>query len=159
MIPPALAPADAAHLERAVRLALEAEAQGNLPVGAVIALDGRIIAEGASRVRVPDFHPGRHAETEALRRVPVELWPRAGEMTCYTTLEPCLMCLGALILHRVGRVVFGARDPLGGAVEVLDYLPAYVAGKARAIDWVGPALPAVCDPLCARVLRGFEDLP
>jgi tRNA(adenine34) deaminase len=142
-----------------VRLALRAEEEGNLPVGAVVTLAGRPIAEGASRVRVPAFHPARHAEIEALGRVPVELWPRAAEMTCYTTLEPCLMCLGALILHGVGRVVYGARDPRGGAVGMLAHLPDYVAAKAGAMAWIGPALPAVCDPLCARVLRGFEELP
>ena len=96
------------HLHRAVRLALEAERLGNLPIGALITLDDEVIAEAGNSVLVPHYHPGRHAEMEALRRVPEELWPRSREMTCYTTLEPCVMCMGAL-LHGVGRVVFGLR--------------------------------------------------
>ena len=82
-------------LARALDLALTNEARGGLPVGAVISLDDRIIAEGASEVPGPPYHPGRHAEMQALAAVDVALWPRAAAMTVYTTLEPCLMCFGA----------------------------------------------------------------
>ncbi|MDQ3805261.1 MAG: deaminase, partial [Acidobacteriota bacterium] len=107
----------------------------------------------------PVYHPGRHAEVEALRQVPASLWPRARELTCYTTLEPCVMCLGALLLHGVGRVVFGARDTAGGAGYLLAQLPAYYEGGAGAPEWVGPAMPELCDPLFRRVLERFDDLP
>jgi tRNA(adenine34) deaminase len=96
---------------------------------------------------------------EALRRVPPELWAHAREMTCHTTLEPCVMCAGALLLHGVGRVVFGARDPEGGAGALLSHLPDYYAGGAGVPLWVGPVLPAVCDPLYARVNARFDALP
>ncbi|HEX8561021.1 MAG TPA: nucleoside deaminase [Pyrinomonadaceae bacterium] len=151
--------ADLSFLRRAVRLALEAEAGGNLPVGAVVALGGRAVAEAGNAVLAPAYHPGRHAEVEALRLVPAELWPRAREMTVYTTLEPCVMCAGALLLHGFGRVVFGARDALGGAGALLEHLPPYYAGGAGVPLWVGPLMPEVCDPLFRRVLARFDALP
>jgi tRNA(adenine34) deaminase len=140
-------------------MALEAERTGNIPVGAVIMLDGKVIAEAGNAVLVPFYHPGRHAEMETLARVPVELWPRAREMTCYTTLEPCVMCAGALLLHGLGRVVFGARDPQGGAGYLLASPPAYYAGGAGVPLWVGPALPDLCDPLYERARARFDALP
>jgi tRNA(adenine34) deaminase len=149
---------DVGLVRRAVELALEAERGGNLPVGAVITLDGRVIAEAGNAALVPHYHPGRHAETEALGRVPAELWPRGREMTCYTTLEPCVMCAGALLLHGVGRVVFGARDPEGGAGVLLPHLPRYYAGGAGVPLWVGPALPDSCDPLYLRARARFDAL-
>jgi tRNA(adenine34) deaminase len=104
-------------LDRAIELALANEARGGLPVGAVIGLDGRIIAEGVSEVLGPTYHPGRHAEIQALAQVAIELWPRAAEMTVVTTLEPWLMCFGACLLHGIGRIVFGALDVRGGSVH------------------------------------------
>lgn len=88
-------------------------------------------AEAGSSILTPIYHPGRHAETEALRRVPAGLWPRGREMSCYTTLEPCVMCFGALLLHGVGRVVFGARDREGGAGALLSRLPPVLHRKRR----------------------------
>ena len=61
---------DISCFQRAIQLAIEAEAQGNLPIGAVICLDGRIIAEGRNAIWSPTFNPNRHAEIEALRSVP-----------------------------------------------------------------------------------------
>ena len=146
-------------LRRAVALALEAERGGNIPIGAVLAIEGAIIAEGGNAVLAPHYHPGRHAEKEALARVPVEWWPRSREMTCYTTLEPCVMCAGALLLCGVGRVVFGALDPAGGAGDIIRrHLPPYYAGGAGAPRWLGPAVPEVCDPLYERARAGFDAL-
>ena len=150
---------DLGRVRRAVEIALEAEARGDLPVGAVVALGGEVVAAAGNAVLVPAYHPGRHAEIEALARVPVGLWPRAREMTLYTTLEPCVMCAGALLLHGVGRVVFGASDPLGGAGGLLAHLPAYYAGGAGVPRWIGPVLPGPCDPLYRRVCERFDALP
>jgi len=144
---------DQERLDRAVRLALDAERSGNLPVAAVIALGDKIVAEAANAVLVPVFNPGRHAEIRALAAVPESLWPRAAELTCYTTLEPCVMCFGALIAHGVGRVVFGASDPMSGGTAIIGQLPEYAAAKARAIAWVGPALPDICDALRDRAFE------
>ncbi|HEV2912180.1 MAG TPA: nucleoside deaminase [Pyrinomonadaceae bacterium] len=150
---------DVRHLRRAVQLALEAERLGNLPVGAVITLGAKTLAEAGNAVLIPNYHPGRHAEIEALRLVPVELWPLSREMTCYTTLEPCVMCAGALLLHGIGRVVFGTTDSEGGAGRVLSLLPDYYAGGAGVPLWVGPLLPEICDALYDRVKAGFDRLP
>jgi tRNA(adenine34) deaminase len=150
---------DLRHLRHAARLALAAERAGNIPVGALFTLDGEVVAEAGNAVLAPVYHPGRHAETEALRRVPAELWPRARELTCYTTLEPCVMCAGALLLHGVGRVVFGSTDAEGGAGLLLSHLPPYYAGGAGVPEWVGPALPEVCDPLYQRARERFDRLP
>ncbi|MBL8523044.1 MAG: nucleoside deaminase [Betaproteobacteria bacterium] len=144
--------ADTFFIHRAVELALAAEREGNLPIGAVIVLDDKVIAESGNRTFVPHFHPGRHAETSALALIDEGLWSRRAEMTCYSTLEPCLMCTGALVLHQVGRVVFGARDVKGGAASVLAHLPPYY----RVPEWIGPALPELCDPLYARTRERFE---
>ena len=151
--------ADLVHLRRALALALEAERRGDLPVGAVVTLAGEVIAEAGNGVLVPAYHPGRHAETEAMARVPVALWPRAREMTCYTTLEPCLMCAGSLLLHGVGRVVFGSTDAEGGAGPVLAHLPRYYAGGRGTPRWAGPVAPEACDPLFDRARARFDSLP
>ena len=149
---------DTEFMNRAIRLARASEEEGNLPVGAVIVLDGRVIGEGYSAVVEPTYDPGRHAEIEALDDVETELWPRASEMTCYTTLEPCVMCAGTLLLHGIGRVVFGARDELGGAGKTLDHLPPFY-DEAEVFDWEGPLMPTVCRPLAERTLAAFDELP
>jgi tRNA(adenine34) deaminase len=93
----------------------------------------------------------RHAEMEALRSLPPHLRPNCREMTLFTTLEPCLMCAGAILLHQIGRLVFGACDPKGGVAPCLDSLPPYFKRQLSLTPWIGPALPAECDPLYARV--------
>lgn len=142
-----------AHLKRAVDLACAAEKDGNLPIGCVIVLDGKVIAEGANSTLMPHYHPGRHAETEALQQVAVDLWPRAKEMSCYTTMEPCTMCLGALVLHGIGRIIFGAYDNQGGASNLLHRLPRYVTDQIGLPELVGPLSPEVCDELCRRTFE------
>ena len=150
---------DILYLRRAVDLAVAAEQQGNLPIASVITLEDRVIAEAGNALLVPHYHPGRHAEIEALRRVSGDLWPRAREMTCYTTLEPCMMCTGTLLLHGLGRVVFGAQDSEGGGGQMLSHLPAYYAGGAGVPVWVGPLLPEICDAFYERVKERFDTLP
>jgi tRNA(adenine34) deaminase len=143
---------DRAFLERVYELALAAEAEGNLPIAAVLARGPVLVTEAANRSLSPSFHPGRHAEVEALRLAPDSAWASPGELTLYTSLEPCLMCFGAIVLHRLGRVVFGALDPRGGALSVIPHLPDYVRAKAEAIRWEGPAQPERFDPLANRAL-------
>lgn len=138
-------------LREAIRLAESAEEEGNLPIGAVIALDREIIATGKNSIWQPAIALTRHAEMEALRAVPSELWARSREMTLYTTLEPCVMCAGAILLHRIGRLVFGSSDPYGGIGRSLSSLPPYFAEELSLCEWDGPALPEECDPLYARV--------
>ncbi len=104
--------------ERMMRLALlEAEGcldSGDVPVGAVIARDGEMLtAAGNARERLQD--PTAHAEVLALREASSlsDSW-RLDGCTLYVTLEPCAMCAGAIVLSRIDRVVFGARDPKAG---------------------------------------------
>jgi len=142
---------DTPYLHRAIQLAREAERNDNLPIGAVICLDGKIIAEGMNSIWYPVIGLTRHAEMEALRSVPAKLWSRSRDMTLFTTLEPCLMCAGAILLHQIGRLVFGAADPYGGVGVAVQNWPPYFREQFLRVDWIGPVLPAECDPLYARV--------
>lgn len=103
-------------MRRALALAGEAAAAGEVPVGAVV-LDphGRVIAEGRN-TREQTHDPTGHAEIEALRRAAASTgsWNLAGH-TLAVTLEPCIMCAGAILQARIGRVVFGAWDDKAGA--------------------------------------------
>ena len=143
-------------MREAIREAEEAQRGGNLPIGAVIVLDGEIISRGRNSIWSPSPALTRHAEIEALRAVPANLWTRAREMTLYTTLEPCVMCAGAILLHDIGRLVFGSTDPYGGAGEVLGCLPPYFKEQLSQTDWAGPLLPEACDPLY-RGARALEN--
>jgi tRNA(adenine34) deaminase len=146
------------HLDTAVALALEAEARGWLPVGAVVVHEGRVVGAGCSQVPGPPYRPGRHAEIVALAQVPDILWPVAHELTVVSTLEPCLMCFGTCLLHGIGRIVFGARDVRGGASHVFGSLPPYYDGGGVP-EWIGPLDPGRCDPLYARCDVAFARLP
>jgi tRNA(adenine34) deaminase len=99
----------------ALQEARAAAQEGEAPVGAVVVVDGQVIARGRNR-RENDRDPTAHAELLALRDAATTLgrWRLTGA-TVYVTLEPCPMCAGALILARVDRVVFGAADPKAGA--------------------------------------------
>jgi tRNA(adenine34) deaminase len=142
---------DTTYLRQAIELAREAERCGNLPIGALICLDGEIIAEGMNSIWQPVVDMTRHAEMEAMRSVPAHLWSRSRGMTLFTTLEPCLMCAGAILLHQIGRLVFGALDRYGGVRVTVESLPPYFREQFLLIEWIGPALAAECDPLCRRV--------
>jgi tRNA(adenine34) deaminase len=148
---------DEQFMLRAMELALEAERQGNPPVGAVIVLDGRIIAEGFSTLAFPEYIPSRHAEMNALDNVDVSLWPRAKEMTCYTTLEPCCMCYGRLLLSELGRIVFGAYDTEGGSHYIVPHLPPfYSQNHVPAME--GPIMPGACNELYLRTRDLFKQV-
>ena len=106
--------------ERFMRLALAeaaaAQARGEVPVGAVIVLEGRVIGVGGNRP-IGAIDPTAHAEIVAMRAAAVTIGNyRLTGTTLYVTVEPCLMCVGAMIHARVGLVVFGAAEPRGGAL-------------------------------------------
>ena len=104
-------------MTRAIELAKEAGAEGEVPVGAVIAKDGEIIAEGRNRREILKTALG-HAEIEAIHRACEKLgsWRLSG-CTLYVTLEPCPMCAGAIINARLDKVVYGAYDLKAGSVS------------------------------------------
>jgi len=113
---------DVRWMRHALDLAEAAGQVGEVPVGAVIVREGRLLAEGQNRT-VRDADPTAHAEVVALREAGRVLgdW-RLLDTTLYVTLEPCAMCAGAIVLGRVPRVVFGAMDPKAGMAGSLEDL-------------------------------------
>jgi len=104
-------------MRRALEEARLAEQAGEVPVGAVVALEGREIACAHNRTLI-DTDPTAHAEIVALRRAAAIVGNhRLLGATLYVTIEPCAMCAGAMIQARIARLVFGADDPKGGAVR------------------------------------------
>jgi tRNA(adenine34) deaminase len=115
----AVTPDDERYMEEALRIAEAAAAAGDVPVGAVVVLDGVIIGRGGNRREV-EADPTGHAEVIALRDAcrTMKRW-RVDGATLYVTLEPCPMCAGTLVNARVARLVYGASDPKAGAVRSL----------------------------------------
>jgi tRNA(adenine34) deaminase len=111
-------------MQRALTLAAQAGAAGDVPVGAVVVGPGdQVLAEAANR-REQDQDPTAHAEVLALRAAAQRLgnW-HLNQCTLYVTLEPCPMCAGAIVLSRLGLLVYGASDPKAGAVRSVLNLP------------------------------------
>ncbi len=107
---------DQYYMEAALAAARQAAEEGEVPVGAVLVRDEKIIAAAGNKV-VASHDPTGHAEIRVLRRAALEIGNyRLPGTTLYVTLEPCLMCIGAIIHARVERLVYGAADPKGGAV-------------------------------------------
>lgn len=103
-------------MRHALRLAQRAEEQGEVPVGAVLVKNQQCIAEGWN-VPIQSHDPSAHAEMMAIRRAGLVLENyRLTGSTLYVTLEPCVMCMGAISHARIERLVFGAFDPKRGAV-------------------------------------------
>ncbi|SRR5712691_5409603 len=106
---------DEAFMQRALELAQLAQKEGEVPVGSVVVLKERILGEGWNRP-ISAADPTAHAEIQALRAAASALRNyRLTGATLYVTLEPCVMCVGAMFHARIGRVVFGASDPKTGA--------------------------------------------
>ena len=107
--------ADQQWMEHAIELANQAEAIGEVPVGAVVVRDQQLLGTGYNRVII-DSDPSAHAEMLALRNAAIAAANyRLPDTTLYVTLEPCCMCAGAIIHSRVKRVVYAASDPKTGA--------------------------------------------
>ena len=108
---------DEQWMARAIAAAREAEALGEIPVGACVVSENKLLAVSGNRTRT-DGDPTAHAEVVALRAAAQELGNyRLTDAVVYSTIEPCAMCAGALIQARVRRLVYGARDERAGAVE------------------------------------------
>src|SRR4030095_5949553 len=98
-------------------LAAGAAGHGEVPVGAVVVVDGDIVGRGWNQP-IGSHDPTAHAEIVALRDAGRALGTyRLTDATLYVTVEPCLMCVGALVHARIGTLVFGAPEPKGGAIE------------------------------------------
>ena len=102
---------DKAFMHRALELAQRAQEEGEVPVGAIVVLEGKILGEGWNRP-IAASDPTAHAEIQAMRAAAAALSNyRLTGATLYVTLEPCDMCIGAMFHARIARVVFGATDP------------------------------------------------
>jgi tRNA(adenine34) deaminase len=106
---------DTTYMREALALAAQAAAIGEVPVGAVVVREGAIVGRGFN-APISAHDPSAHAEIRALRDAAVTLANyRLVDCTLYVTLEPCLMCAGAIMHARIARVVYGAADPKTGA--------------------------------------------
>ena len=141
---------DASFMAAALALAEHAAREGEVPVGAVLTLDGKIIGEGWNQP-IQRHDPTAHAEIVALKSGAARLGNyRLEGCTLYVTLEPCAMCMGALINARVARLVFGALDPKAGACgSILDL--SRTAALTHRLDVFG----GVLNEESAALLRSF----
>jgi tRNA(adenine34) deaminase len=141
---------DIAYMRHAVRLAHLAESEGEVPVGAVLVKDETVIGEGWNRPIV-DNDPTAHAEIMAIRQAGERVSNyRLLDTTLYVTLEPCLMCVGAIVHARIGRVVFGAKDPKRGAI-----VSALQLSDLRFINHQVPWVADVLADECSQLLVNF----
>jgi tRNA(adenine34) deaminase len=114
---------DSRFMQAALELAAEAAVRGEVPVGAVVVKDGEIIGRGFNRP-ITTSDPTAHAEIVALREAAAALGNyRLPGCELYVTLEPCAMCVGAMVHARVARIVYGAADPKTGACGSIVDLP------------------------------------
>lgn len=134
----------------AIRLAQRAEQQGEVPIGAVIVKDDRCIAEGWN-TPIATHDPTAHAEIVAIRKAGVALENyRLCDATLYVTLEPCVMCMGAISHARIKRLVFGAFDSKRGAVcNALSLTDASFLNHR--VNWTG----GVLEEECGELLKDF----
>lgn len=137
-------------MEKALQLAIKAGSRGEVPVGALVVQNGKLIATGRNQ-REELKTPLGHAEMLALHRAAKKLgtW-RLSDCTLYVTLEPCLMCAGTLWQSRIGHVVFGANDPKGGALGSL-----YQVHSDNRLNHRYEVTTGVMAEECAQVLKDF----
>jgi tRNA(adenine34) deaminase len=134
----------------ALNEARRAGARGEVPIGAVVAVDGRIVAR-AGNASIAPHDPTGHAEVRALRRAARRLGTyRLTGATLVVTLEPCLMCMGAMVHARIRRLVFGAHDPKAGAAVSL-----YRVAEDRRLNHRFPISGGLEAAACGALVRDF----
>jgi len=137
-------------MEQALRQAEHAGQLGEVPIGAVLVADNDIVA-AAGNSPILDSDPTAHAEIKVIREAARKLGNyRLPGTTLYVTLEPCIMCMGAIIHSRIERLVFGASDPkTGGAVSQ------YQVGTDRKLNHLLDIAGGVLEEQCSRLLVEF----
>ncbi len=137
-------------MRSAIEQARIAEGLGDVPIGAVVARNGEIIASAYNR-RIIDADPTAHAEMLAIRAAADAIgdWRLTG-CTLAVTLEPCPMCAGAIVLARIDRLVYGAADPKAGAVKTL-----YQICSDTRLNHQVEVVPGILADECSRLLTDF----
>jgi tRNA(adenine34) deaminase len=145
-----LQPHDETFMLQALELARQAGAMQEVPVGAIVVLDGTVIGQGLN-LRETKQSPIRHAEIDAIEAACQTLggW-RLSNCELYVTLEPCIMCAGAIHQARLGRVVFGALDPKAGAMGSL-----YEIHRDARLNHRLPVTSGVLASECGNLLKDF----
>ncbi len=144
--------ADTAFMTRALELAKYAAEHGEVPVGAVIVHEGMIIAEGYNQP-ISSCDPTAHAEVVAMRRACATLNNyRLTGCELYVTIEPCTMCVGAMVHARIKRVIFGALEPRAGALQSQFQLMEN-SSYNHSIAWNGGVLAEQCAAMMADFFR------
>ena len=141
---------DTTYMQAAIAEAQLARAKGEVPIGAVIVHAGQIIGRGHN-LRETSNDPTSHAEMVAIRQAAEAIghW-RLLETTLYVTLEPCVMCMGAIILARIPRLVYSCRDPRAGAVGSI-----YDFSSDERFNHKVEIVEGVLGEECSRMLSGF----
>jgi tRNA(adenine34) deaminase len=141
---------DQAYMAAAMEEARIAGALGEVPIGAVVVNGGRIIGRGHN-LRESSNDPTTHAEMIAIRQAAaaLESW-RLLDCTVYVTLEPCVMCMGAIILARIPRLVYACRDPRAGAVGSI-----YDFSRDERFNHRVEVVEGVLGDECSEMLSGF----
>ena len=138
----------------ALNRALQAGERGEVPVGAVVVLDGELLSEGFNEP-IATNDPTAHAEIVAIRRAAqyVRNYRLPTGATLYVTIEPCQMCVGAMIHGRVTRLVYGAPEPKAGAIESAMQAHEHAAMNHR-LEVTGRVLEAECREVIQRFFEG-----
>lgn len=141
---------DTYWMKYAVQLAKKAKSLGEVPVGAVIVVEDKIVGEGWNQP-ISSYDATAHAEIMAIRAASSRLKNyRIPETTLYITIEPCAMCLGAIIHSRISKVVFGAKEPKAGMLESHAELLNTKAFN-HSFEFVG----GICEEECAKLMSDF----
>ena len=140
---------DENFMRAALALAAEAAAAGEVPVGAVVVRDGEVVGRGSNRP-ISSRDPTAHAEIVALREAAARLGNyRLPGCDLYVTLEPCAMCVGAMVHARIARVVYGATDPKTGACGSIVDLPSIAQWNHHGV-FTGGLLAEECGAMLRR---------
>ena len=137
-------------MQTALALAEQARQLGEVPVGALVVLDGRVIGEGFNQP-ISATDPTAHAEIVAMREAARRIGNyRLTGAELYVTIEPCQMCVGAMVHARIARVIYGTREPRAGALE-----SAMRAHEHPALNHQMEAVGGVLEEECRAVIQGF----
>ena len=149
---------DELWMEEALREATRASASQEVPVGAIVVFEGRIVGRGCNRT-ITDLDPTGHAEIVALREAARTIGNyRLNGCSMYVTIEPCAMCAGTIVHARLARLVYGADDPKAGAIRSIMQVLDHPAMNHR-VDVLGGVLAARCTEMMQSFFRERRNSP